>query len=156
MATCPIPVGTLVRLTHDVERYPHFVARQGLVGTVISNRPDLDLFEVGGFRERIIGAEEWGNAILWSNDDDPMDDLEVLPCQVDPDLIRVREAADRIGWDKVFTVDGEVVDLDSFLYTLTEFLPDMDLDDIVTLGIGNSLVYQGGRLGEPVTLRREA
>lgn len=72
-------VGERVRLKNDVERYPHFIARAGSVGTVtesdeelVSVRLDLPL----------VGAEEWENEVHWyprNCDDVPMDDIEVLP-----------------------------------------------------------------------------
>lgn len=66
-------VGARVRLKQDVERYPHFIAKAGSEGIVTSADPDdygvrLDM--------PLPGAEEWDNQVLWSNDDNPMDDVE--------------------------------------------------------------------------------
>jgi len=71
----PLPLGTRVRLRHDVDRYPHFRARAGMTGTVVTVGPDPVVVRMDEYLE---GCEEWDNAILWSNDDDPMDDLEVV------------------------------------------------------------------------------
>lgn len=54
--------GTRVRLTQDVERYPHFVAPQGAKGTVTKSRDDLVAVQLD---EPLNGAEEWDNEVQW-------------------------------------------------------------------------------------------
>lgn len=52
-----------MRLTHDAERFPHFIARAGAVGTVV----EIDnegIFAVH-FDEPIEGAETWSNEVHW-------------------------------------------------------------------------------------------
>jgi hypothetical protein len=59
--------GTRVRLRRDVERYPHFIAPAGALGTVLDPGEVIypeDLFLVR-MDETIAGAEEWDNAIMW-------------------------------------------------------------------------------------------
>ena len=60
-------VGTRVRLRHDIDRYPHFIAPAGSLGTVVCNdnpyvfSVQLDL--------NLAGAEDWDNCVQWANDD---------------------------------------------------------------------------------------
>lgn len=54
--------GTRVRLTRDVERYPHFVAPEGAEGTITKSQVDLVAVRLD---ERLDGAEEWDNEIQW-------------------------------------------------------------------------------------------
>lgn len=77
-------VGTRVMLRHDVERYPHFIADKGMVGTVTHADEWTICVRMD---ERIYGAEAWDNEIVWSNEawgDDPAScedfvrDVEVL------------------------------------------------------------------------------
>jgi hypothetical protein len=70
------PVDARVRLRHDVDRYPHFLARAGATGTVTT---DDDVFTVR-MDEHIDGAEEWDNEIVWSprDGDRPNDDVEMI------------------------------------------------------------------------------
>jgi hypothetical protein len=65
--------GDRVRLTHDVERYPHFIAPKGATGIVREDGPDLFVVKLD---QALAGAEEWENEIHWSNGDDPGPDLE--------------------------------------------------------------------------------
>jgi hypothetical protein len=70
-----LPPGTRVTLTSDVERYPHFIAPRGTLGTVV----DLDdgaVFSVL-LDEPLAGAEAWGNHVHWYLDhgDDPTGDV---------------------------------------------------------------------------------
>jgi len=74
--------GARVRLTADVERFPHFIAPKGATGTV-EIQPDLSgELEVYAVRldKPLEGAEEWANEIHWypANGDDPAADLEVI------------------------------------------------------------------------------
>lgn len=74
-----MPKGTRVRLTGEVDRYPHFLADKGLTGVVVQNSKDT--FSVS-MDKLIDGAEEWGNCIEWSapfeEAHDPSEDLEVV------------------------------------------------------------------------------
>ncbi len=71
-------IGTRVRLTHAVDRYPHFIAPKGSTGTVV----DIGCNEIFAVRldEKLDGAEDWMNEIHWSYDelDNVPDDLEVI------------------------------------------------------------------------------
>jgi len=72
------PAGTRVRLTHELWRYPHFIADEGMVGTVVER--SYDLFAVRMDR-RLEGAEEWANEIHWypqNCDEWPEEEIEVL------------------------------------------------------------------------------
>jgi hypothetical protein len=60
------PEGSRVRLTADVERYPHFIARKGSEGTVTHNTD-------GGIEvkldDHLPGAEPWDNEVVWVDAD---------------------------------------------------------------------------------------
>ena len=58
-------MGSRIRLRHDIDRFPHFIARKGSTGVV--TRSDDDLFSVK-MDEHIDGAEEWGNEVMWTDD----------------------------------------------------------------------------------------
>jgi ribosomal protein S27AE len=59
--------GDRVILRRDVERYPHFVARRGTVGTVTTIPAEGGDDYVGVTAdERIEGCEDWSNEIAWS------------------------------------------------------------------------------------------
>ncbi len=71
----PYPrVGERVRLTQDVERYPHFIAPKGAEGVVVSE-DDVYAVKLDVF---VPGAEEWENEVHWYrlNGDDPGLDIE--------------------------------------------------------------------------------
>lgn len=74
-------IGARVRLVHDVDRYPHFMAIAGSEGVVV-HRPGGDPSGTFCVRmdEEIAGAEDWENQIVWSpcDGDDPMRDLQVI------------------------------------------------------------------------------
>lgn len=80
--------GTRVRLTVDVDRYPHFVAPKGATGTVKNpsrrgglpvHVGDPNIFAVC-LDETLAGAEDWNNEVHWwlDNGDDPTADFEVI------------------------------------------------------------------------------
>lgn len=73
-----VPIGSSVRLTQDVERYPHFIAPEGMTGVVVDGG-DPGLVAVR-MDIRVPGAEEWNNEVHWylPNGDDPKYDLEVV------------------------------------------------------------------------------
>lgn len=54
--------GARVRLTRDVDRYPHFVAPKGAEGTITKNWDDLIAVKLD---EHLEGAEEWDNEVQW-------------------------------------------------------------------------------------------
>lgn len=58
-------VGTRVRLTRDVERYPHFVAEAGMEGTVTEVSEERVAVQLD---DPVPGAEEWDNEIHWYKD----------------------------------------------------------------------------------------
>lgn len=68
--------GARVRLQHDVERYPHFIAPEGALGTVTDIDPD---FFVVRLDERVEGAEDWDNEVHWSDGMNPADDIVLAP-----------------------------------------------------------------------------
>jgi hypothetical protein len=60
-------------LARDIDRFPNFIARKGMTGTVVQHggycvcvRMDLHL----------AGAEEWDNEIEWACEDDRILDFE--------------------------------------------------------------------------------
>lgn len=57
--------GTRVRLTKDVERYPHFTARKGAKGTVTESGDGTVMVLMD---EPIKGCEDWDNEVIWSAD----------------------------------------------------------------------------------------
>ena len=74
-------VGDRVRLRHDVDRYPHFVADAGSTGVVVevveASLPVQGHFLAVRMDEPLPGAREWDNEIHW-DEDDPDDDIEVI------------------------------------------------------------------------------
>lgn len=60
--------GTRVVLTRAVERFPFFIARAGMAGTVIEATEDLVSVRMD---EHLPGAEEWSNEIVWMPEDEP-------------------------------------------------------------------------------------
>ncbi len=72
-----LEVGARVRLTHSVDRYPHFIAPEGATGRVLFN--ESALFSVR-LDKHLPGAEEWENEVHWYplNGDAPAEDLEVI------------------------------------------------------------------------------
>ncbi len=75
---CELRVGMRVRLVHNVERYPHFVARKGMTGTV--SMADMREAVCVRLDEFLPGAEDWDNEVCWypQNGDDPSADLETV------------------------------------------------------------------------------
>lgn len=64
----PVPYskrGARVRLTRDVERYPHFIARAGMVGTVTYSNTRHHEVAVK-LDDLLPGAEAWDNEVCWS------------------------------------------------------------------------------------------
>lgn len=76
-----LTVGTRVRTRHAIDRYPHFLAPAGALGTVTST-PSADPSGTLCVKmdEIIDGAEDWDNEIVWSvgDGDDPLSALDVL------------------------------------------------------------------------------
>jgi len=77
--TRPVVVGQRVRLTVDVDRYPHFIARQGGRGTVTYYHEDDHGGIVAVQMDQPIthpdaqgvdhpAATEWNNEIQWDED----------------------------------------------------------------------------------------
>lgn len=58
--------GDRVFLVHDVERFPHFIARKGLTGTVLEMSSDLIRVKMD---KPLPGAEEWDNEVHWTEDE---------------------------------------------------------------------------------------
>ncbi len=65
-------VGSRIQLMRDVERFPHFIARKGARGTIVS-------FDKHGasarMDDKLESCEEWGNCILWECNDETFDDF---------------------------------------------------------------------------------
>jgi hypothetical protein len=57
-----VTVGTRVRLTRNVERYPHFVAERGRAGVVVEATRDTVSVRMD---EHLPGAESWDNEVCW-------------------------------------------------------------------------------------------
>jgi hypothetical protein len=72
--------GLRVQLRQDVERFPHFIAKAGLKGTVHFANDDGTVCV--RMDERLPGAEEWQNEVQWGPDGDALgradDDVEVI------------------------------------------------------------------------------
>jgi len=68
-------IGARVRLRHDVDRYPHFIAPAGALGTVTT----IDDVYCVRMDDNIDGAGDWDNEVLWSltDGDDPIRDLVI-------------------------------------------------------------------------------
>lgn len=63
MTSALILVGYRFMLRHDVDRFPDFVARQGMTGTVTEIQSDGS---IGAKIDRqICGAEQWDNELWW-------------------------------------------------------------------------------------------
>ncbi len=56
-----------VRLTRNVERFPHFIARAGMVGTVTEATEEIVCIKMD---EHLDGAEEWDNEVVWTPEDE--------------------------------------------------------------------------------------
>ncbi len=79
------PDGTRVRLTEEIERYPHFIVRAGMLGTV---RRSGGVFEVR-LDETVPGAEEWDNCIVWSEPEDLFDVPDEIEVVTEPPIVVV-------------------------------------------------------------------
>lgn len=55
-------------LRQPIEKYPHFKAMPGMVGTITEGDCDLVRLKMD---VELPGAEEWDNEIVWTEDDDP-------------------------------------------------------------------------------------
>jgi hypothetical protein len=56
-----VTVGNRFRLTRDVDRFPDFMARAGLTGTVTITKGGV----WAKMDQHIPGAEEWDNQLYW-------------------------------------------------------------------------------------------
>lgn len=72
-----LAVGTRVRLTRAVDRYPHFIAPKGAVGTLTVSGPSVVAVKLD---EHLDGAGEWDNEVRWypESGDFPAEDMEVV------------------------------------------------------------------------------
>lgn len=76
----PFRVGARVRTRVEIDRYPSFLVAAGETGTVVvSDEGTLSV----RMDQHIVGAEEWDNEIMWTENEDTLKDvpadLEVLP-----------------------------------------------------------------------------
>jgi hypothetical protein len=71
-----LSVGDRVRLTHEVWRYPHFIAECGQAGTVTYVSHDMVAVRMDA---PVKGAEEWDNEVHWypCNGDDLSDLMRI-------------------------------------------------------------------------------
>lgn len=72
-------VGDRVCLTRDVDRFPDFIARKGMVGTVCT--VEIDGALAVKMDDTIAGCEEWDNQVWWTFDfhlEDIADDLAMV------------------------------------------------------------------------------
>ncbi len=67
-------VGDRVRLSTDVDRYPHFIAKKGDVGVVTVAYENMFVVKMDLYIE---GCEEWDNEIHWCGDIDMDLDIEL-------------------------------------------------------------------------------
>jgi hypothetical protein len=63
-----LELGTEITLAREVWRYPHFEAEEGLTGKLSMVDPEQGIIEVT-MDKPLPGAEDWKNAIQWSDDD---------------------------------------------------------------------------------------
>ena len=73
--------GQRVRLKRDVDRYPSFIAKKGMEGTVVAIPGPDDMNLAVKMDDHIDGAEEWDNEVHWIEDLDMEwvnGDLEVI------------------------------------------------------------------------------
>lgn len=63
------PVGTRVRFTLDVDRYPSFVVPEHTTGTVVYASRDGMLIHVDQFVEGLSDDDEWSGDFQWNPDD---------------------------------------------------------------------------------------
>ena len=69
-------VGTKVRLTQEVDRYPHFIAPEGATGEIIEVILGNVVVQMDDYLK---GADEWDNCIWFGNGlGDPAEDLEIV------------------------------------------------------------------------------
>jgi len=59
-------IGSRARLRRGVDRFPHFVAQAGAMGTVTEATDSLIALRLD---ELLSGAEEWDNEVCWTSDD---------------------------------------------------------------------------------------
>lgn len=69
LADSPLALGDRFAITQDVERFPMFIVKRGLTGTVTEADADMIALTLD---EHIDGAEEWDNALIVSTDDHPL------------------------------------------------------------------------------------
>jgi hypothetical protein len=60
-------IGARFRLSRPIERFPHFRAEAGAVGTVVEANSNVICLHMD---EYLPGAEDWDNEIVWTEDDD--------------------------------------------------------------------------------------
>ena len=53
-------------LVHDVDRFPHFVARAGSTGTLVAADREAVMLRMD---DPLPGAEEWDNEVHWYTED---------------------------------------------------------------------------------------
>jgi hypothetical protein len=95
-----LKLGGRYQLREDVDRYPHFLARAGMTGTLMEDTNEVTILKMD---EPLENCEEWDNCIIWSrasSDDDPEGDLEAIPDGPD------EEAEDRCKHVWVTSDDG--------------------------------------------------
>lgn len=97
--TIPWAEGYRVRLRRPVDRFPFFIARAGMTGTVIEAATDLVAVRLD---EHLPGCEEWDNELVWADASLPdlAEDLEALEYAQHLrqfDALRLSAEADRVA-----------------------------------------------------------
>ena len=96
-----VKVGTRWMLRRDVERYPHFIADEGMRGTVTDASDSSVCLKMD---EHLSGAEEWDNEVVWSSDDDESAEHSAFVpfLSACAPVLRVREGTPcPVGWEWV-------------------------------------------------------
>lgn len=66
MTETPMPsIGSRWRLKRDIDRYPHFIAPKGAVGTVTDTYNSCISLKLDF---QLAGAEGWDNEVVWAED----------------------------------------------------------------------------------------
>ncbi len=108
-------VGTRVRLIHDEDRYPHFIAPKGATGVVVETADNID--HAVRLDENLPGAEEWGNEVHWFDIDefDPDDVVEVI---LHP-LLREEPEVVNSRWEEDPVILGAILNIQQAIWTIS-------------------------------------
>jgi len=93
-------LGTRIRLTRDVDRYPNCLVMQGKTGTVVVADPHIIYVYMD---ERVDGLDgtEWNNCLQWTDPDGGLDDFWADVEPIDPaSLVLCRQLSRLIPSDE--------------------------------------------------------